>query len=621
MGVLVGLPAGWVSPCRAQESIRYTAVHVDPDEPRGTAAVTLALPPLPSIPSLPAVLPDPATSKAGLPALPIAPTVAEIAAIAPAAGPEPVSRQTPAMQSPAADLAPATPAANSRRPTARERMAQAQPTQEKPATEKSAPGKPATGKPAPEKPAQTKPAYRPPITPPAPAALMPAAATMPAAPTSLAPRAAEGGPSLVSLEINRGQVIRLPRPAATVFIANPEIADVQVKSANLVYVFAKKGGETTLVAADDQDRILVDARVVVTANVERLREGIKQLVPNRQIQVSSVGGQFVLDGRVASPTESEDIRRMASAIVGDERQVINRLKVTGPVQVNLRVRVAEMTKEITKQLGFNWALARDILSTTSELAATLTVVNPETANIANKFQVTGRRGAFDVNTIIDAMDEENLVKILAQPNLTAISGQTASFLAGGEFPILVPQTLNLVTIEYKKFGVQLAFQPTVLNDNRINLHVRPEVSELSDDGAVVLAGFVIPALTTRRAETTVEVASGQSFAIAGLIRNDVTHQVTKWPGLADIPILGALFRSDTFKRNESELVIIVTPYIVEPVDTAQQVAAPTDGFRPAHDLDRIFLGAQWRRDVAPGSTEALVGRRPRLTGPAGFQLE
>lgn len=600
--VLVGPPAGPDSAALAQGSIRYAPVHVDPDAPRGLTSTTIALPPLPAIPSLPPApdlpsLPAASGTSDGEPLLRAGsmvafPAVNQSAEAAPAKAVDKPPADKPVIASAASDKLAQQPPAQDKAPTDKEKAA-----------------------PIPEKPKST---YRPPVAAPAP---RPSASPTPLTAAPRTPPPAESGPSVLSLEINRGQVIRLQRPAATVFIANPDIADVQVKSANLVYVFAKKGGETTLVAADEQDKILIEARVVVTANIERLREGIKQLVPNRQIEVSSVGGQFVLDGKVASPVESEDIRRMASAIVGDERQVINRLKVASPVQVNLRVRVAEMTKDITKQLGFNWALARDILSTTSELAATLTVLNPNAANIGNRFQVTGRNGAFDVNTIIDAMDEENLIKILAQPNLTAISGQTASFLVGGEFPILVPQTLNLVTIEYKKFGVSLAFQPTALTENRINLHVRPEVSELSDEGSVTLAGFVIPALSTRRAETTVEVASGQSFAIAGLIRNDVTHAVTKWPGLADIPILGALFRSDQFRRRETELVIIVTPYIVEPVATEQQVADPTQGFRPPHDLDRIFLGAQWRRDVAPGTTEPLVGRRPRLAGPAGFQLE
>ncbi len=474
------------------------------------------------------------------------------------------------------------------------------------------PRPPATAQAAPPAPAKPTPLQ--------PKAAAPRLVTPPAAATQPSAASAAVVTSVINLEINRGTLIRLPRAAATVFVANPEIADVQVKSPSIVYITAKKGGETTLIAVDEDDKLLLESRVLVAHNLGRLRDSLKQLSPARQIEVSSVGEQLLLDGMVGTSTESEDARRLAAAVTGDEKLVINRLKVVAPLQVNLRVRVAEMTKDISKQLGFNWTLMRNVLGTTSELAATLAVANPAAASIPNKLLITGRRGSWDINTVIDAMDREGLLKILAQPNLTALSGQIASFLVGGEFPIVVPQGDNTFTVEFKKFGVSLAFSPTVLNENRINLHVRPEVSDLSPNGAVSLQGFTIPALSTRRAETTVEVASGQSFAIAGLLREDVTHTVTKWPGLADIPILGTLFRSDTFLRRESELVIIVTPYIVEPV-SSPQLATPDDGFRPPHDLDRIFYGASWRRDPAPGGPEQMAARRPRLVGPAGFQLE
>jgi pilus assembly protein CpaC len=232
--------------------------------------------------------------------------------------------------------------------------------------------------------------------------------------------------------------------------------------------------------------------------------------------------------------------------------------------------------------------------------------------------------SLDANVLIDALDREGLISILAEPNLTALSGETASFLAGGEFPILVPGSDGQVTIELKKFGVSLAFTPTLLDAGRISMRVRPEVSELSNEGAVTIpvAGgtLTVPALTVRRAETTVELASGQSFAIAGLIRNNVAQSVQKFPGLGDIPILGALFRSSDFKRNESELVIIVTPYIVRPAP-GNNLALPTDGFSPPSDADRVLHGGTYRRNPRKGEPSVVAPDGTRLVGPAGFILE
>ena len=222
--------------------------------------------------------------------------------------------------------------------------------------------------------------------------------------------------------------------------------------------------------------------------------------------------------------------------------------------------------------------------------------------------------------LLDALDKEGLITVLAEPNLTAVSGETAEFLAGGEFPVLVPGNNGRVTISFKKFGVSLAFTPTLIGGSTISLKVKPEVSQLSSTGAVEVSGFVIPALTTRRAETTVELGSGQSFAIAGLLQNNITRDIERFPGLSDIPVLGSLFRSDQFKRDESELVIIVTPYIVRPV-SSQLLALPTDGLTPPTDTDRVLHSRLYR---------PTLGRRPSgpsgrgangLVGPVGFMLD
>ncbi len=224
----------------------------------------------------------------------------------------------------------------------------------------------------------------------------------------------------------------------------------------------------------------------------------------------------------------------------------------------------------------------------------------------------------NVSALIDALQTEGLVTILAEPNLTAISGETANFLAGGEFPVPVSQGLQQVTIEWKRFGVSIDFTPTVLDANRLSIKVRPEVSELTTVGAVTVNNIQIPGLAVRRADTTVELASGQSFAIAGLFQNNVTTDVQRVPWLGDVPILGALFRSDSFQRNESELVIIVTPYIVQPAERTSDLKLPSEGIAYTSDLERMLLGRLTNAKNPPEPTGASA---PHLSGAAGFIWE
>ncbi|MBT4934210.1 MAG: type II and III secretion system protein family protein [Rhodospirillaceae bacterium] len=421
----------------------------------------------------------------------------------------------------------------------------------------------------------------------------------------------------LELEVSKGRLIRLDRPAQTVFVADPEIANIQVKSPSLIYLLGKKPGQTTLYAVDSKERVLANIDITVTHNLGRLRGILDELHPGSGVRVASINGTLVLDGTVPSASAAEDMRRLAASFAGDEKNIINRLGITAPNQVNLRVRVAEVSRGVDKQLGFNWSILGSIGGFSLGLATT----NPFAGAVTQNTLSLGKNIAgWDFNTVIDALEEEGLVSVLAEPNLTALSGETASFLAGGEFPILVPDSDGRVTIEFKKFGVSLAFTPTLLGEDRVNMHVRPEVSQLSSTNSVTLNSFVVPSLTTRRAETTVELGSGQSFAIAGLLQNNVTHDISKFPGLGDVPVLGGLFKSDRFQRDESELVIIITPYIVKPVSN-NKLAAPTDGFAPPHDIERIFTGGVNRRNPNPGQP-VTVGRGGKtLIGPVGFQLD
>ncbi len=439
----------------------------------------------------------------------------------------------------------------------------------------------------------------------------------------------------VALDLNKGRLVRLPAPAATVFVADPEIADIQVKSPRLVYLMGRKPGDTTLFAVDGRERVLANLNVRVNHNLSDLRRTISDLYPGLDISVSSVGDAIMLNGTVPTALIAEDLQRLTGHYAGtkktavtdgvtttttEEPMVINRLRVTAPNQVNLRVRVAEITRGVDKQLGINW----DVIGTLGAFSFGLATTNPFTVNVTEHTAVADAvTGSWNVGAVLDALEEEGLVTVLAEPNLTAMSGETASFLAGGEFPIMVPQGTDRIIIEFKPFGIALAFTPTIVGD-RISLHVAPEVSQLTTTGAITvpLAGgtLQIPALTTRRAETMVELGSGQSFAIAGLLQNNVTHDISKFPGLADVPVLGRLFQSDRFQRDESELVILVTPYIVKPV-SAPRMASPLDGFHPPSDMERLVVGGTHKRDRTPGRPASVVGDGRSLIGPVGFTLD
>ena len=471
-----------------------------------------------------------------------------------------------------------------------------------------------------------------PPAPPAPAARAPARS--PSAETLPQPIPPTG--SFVSLESSKGTLLRLPASASNVFIADPTIADVQVKSPSLVYVYGKKPGETVFYAVTDADRVIANMTVRVTHNLSSLRNQIRAVAGESPVTVNTVDSSLIIQGSVANPVQAEEIRRLSARFSADAESIINQLRVTQPNQINLRVRIAEVSRETLKQFGFNWdavLTSGQILfgvATGNPVAAALPAAtagsfltrrtSPNSQNTVNNVFGSFNGKNLDLNGLIDALGTEGLVTVLAEPNLTALSGETASFLAGGEFPIPVPQGQNTITIEFKKFGVGLAFTPTVLDGGRISMRVRPEVSQLTTTGSITLGGFNIPALTTRRAETTIELGSGQSFAIAGLLQNNTNQDISRTPFLGDLPVLGTLFRSDRFRRNETELVIIATPYMVRPV-SARDLASPTDGLVPPNDFERIIGGQNYRRQLPNGGAVPRDRDGQGLVGPVGFMLE
>jgi pilus assembly protein CpaC len=330
----------------------------------------------------------------------------------------------------------------------------------------------------------------------------------------------------------------------------------------------------------------------------------------------------LLTGTVGSPDDVSEAQRLVQAYVGTGTQVVSRLRSATPLQVNLRVRIAEVSRSLVRQIGVN-LLTSGTAGTNGGFSFGIgqgSAINPTTGQVTipstgTAIRAAGRLFGMDILSALELAEGDGLVTTLAEPNLTALSGETASFLAGGEYPIPVAQQQGAISIEYKSYGVGLAFTPIVLADGRISMRVRPEVSELSSEGSVKMNDTIVPALVTRRAETTVELGSGQSFMIAGLMKNTNQNNVDKAPFLGDLPILGALFRSTKYKRSETELVIIVTPYLVRPVSS--QLSLPTDGFRAPNAGEMIFGGHTYKRRPLSATTGT-----PALAAPAspGFKL-
>jgi pilus assembly protein CpaC len=423
----------------------------------------------------------------------------------------------------------------------------------------------------------------------------------------------------------------LSGPAATVFVANPDIADVQVKSPTLIYITAKAPGETVIYAVDASDNVLLNAPILVEHDLSRLRSSLRQLAPGEQISADSVDGNLVLTGIASDAGQADRVSKLATSIAGEVKgsTVINRMTIATPNQVSLRVKIAEVDVSKLNEIGVNWSKIGSNLS----FMTTNPVLGLGAATTTNDL-IVGHTIGTAANATISALEQEGFVTSLAEPNLVALSGQTASFLAGGEFPVPITGSaattggVPTISVEFKSFGVSIAFTPTVIDANHLNLRVRPEVSELNTSvsgGAVSVPitstqVVTIPALTVRRAETSVELGSGESFALAGLLQHLSDQEVSKVPWIGDIPILGALFRSDRFQRSETDLVIIVTPYLVNPV-AAARLAAPTDGLRLPNDAQRIFLSDKYRTGLPGTGPGPLDAGGKGLIGPGGFRLD
>ncbi|MGD8325925.1 MAG: type II and III secretion system protein family protein [Sphingomonadales bacterium] len=447
------------------------------------------------------------------------------------------------------------------------------------------------------------------------------------------PNLVEAGDETIQLDVNKGMLVRLDAGVTNVFIANPKVADVQIKSSRMLYIFGTGEGETTLYAVDGKDNVVYSTNIAVAQNVGQIQDLVSTIIPDAEIDVKTLNGMVFLSGYVQRPEDAEELTRLAQQLVGEGQTVVNRLRVTTPTQVNLHVKFAELARDMLKQLGVNWeggffgsngglgiATGRNVVDLIPDPLFPGSFIKefPTLVNGADNIFGDITTGNLDLNYAIDALETEGFVSVLAEPNLIALSGETATFLAGGEFPIPIADK-DRIAVEFKEFGIGLAFTPIVLADDRISLKVKPEVSQLSADASVNTNGIQIPGLTTRRAETTVELGSGQSFAIAGLLQNNLDQVSRKLPGLGNIPILGALFKSDRFRNRETELVIIVTPYLVKPTDN-RRLLVPTDGHKRPSDIDRYLRGETFQTQPTHGGSAASNPNVPSLSGPAGFSI-
>jgi pilus assembly protein CpaC len=429
----------------------------------------------------------------------------------------------------------------------------------------------------------------------------------------------------LSLGIGKSIVIDLPRDIKDVLVADPKIANAVVRSAQRAYIIGAAVGQTNIVFFDSAGQQIAAYDIAVKRDLNGARAAIKQILPNSDIQIEGLGDGVILSGSVSNPLEAQQANDLAARLAGGPEKVVNSITVRGRDQVMLKVTVAEVARSIIKQLGID--LSGQLNYGTA--VVNFNNSNPFTVNnaplVANNAITTSFGGTPSVQATLRAMESAGVVRTLAEPNLTAISGESATFISGGEFPIPTGVTCQTTTsgaigqcvqtVSFKKFGISLNFTPVVLTEGRISLRVMTEVSEVSNENSLSggQGGTTIPSVKTRRAETTLEIPSGGAMAMAGLIQDQTKQAINGLPGLSQLPVLGTLFRSRDYQNNQTELMILVTPYIVRAV-AQKDLSRPDDGFASASDPQADLLGSINRIYGAPGRTDPARSYR----GTYGF---
>lgn len=456
-------------------------------------------------------------------------------------------------------------------------------------------------------------------------------------------------PGTFYVPINRSELLTTTVDMGEVIITDPEVADVYVHGKNKVSVIGKQIGQTTLRVFDGKSRLIRSVDVYVVYDLPAIRKALREFLPYERIGVEMVNTRIALTGEVSSAEVASTAVEIAEQFVigkitneeaksrkrfisgnettaGESSPILNLMKITAGQQVMLRIRIGEIQRTALRNMGVNLQAVKNggLNFSIGTGAGRLGGIDPVTDQRIFQFNsynaatdsfagigVSHQGSQVGVGGLIEALERDGLFKVLAEPNLVALSGEQAEFLAGGEFPLPVPQDESTITIQYKPFGVALKFTPYVINENRIRVQVQPEVSEVSNERTFTTEeGFVAPSLITRRASTTVELAPGEGFMIAGLIRDNMITQIDQLPGAGEIPVLSALFRSASYQRSETELVIAVTPYLVDPLKSGD-IKMPTDDFRPATFMETLLYGA----------LGAPTDATPTAEGPVGFMVD
>jgi pilus assembly protein CpaC len=428
----------------------------------------------------------------------------------------------------------------------------------------------------------------------------------------------------LALGIGKSVVVDLPREAKDVLVADPKTADAVIRSPQRAYIIGTTIGQTNVVFFDAAGQQIASYDIAVKRDLNGVQAALREALPNAAIHIEGVGDGVMLTGSVSSPIEAQQAGDLAARLVGSADKVVNSIAVRGRDQVMLKVNVSEVRRDIIKQMGVDLSASMNY----GTAVVNFNNSNPFTANgsslvSGNAASVSAltKAGLPSVTATMRAMESAGVARTLAEPNLTAISGESATFIAGGEFPVPAGYSCDPVThvcttqISYKKFGITLNFTPVVLSEGRISLRVMTEVSELSNENAITInqngSSLTVPAIKTRRAETTLEIPSGGSMAMAGLIQEQTKQAINGLPGLDSLPILGALFRSQDFVNNQTELMVLVTPYIVRAV-AQKELSRPDDGFAPASDSQSTLLAQINRIYGISGRVQPVGDFRPNF---------